>query len=135
MSGGKRDWDDAERETVRARLGALVAGLPGVELQDGHGHTGYALKGKRFAWYLVDHHGDGRLALWAKAPAGDQQALVGGDPERYFVPPYLGPSGWVGACLDVASRPDWDEVAGLLEQAWRMNAGKRAVAAYDAKNP
>jgi len=83
MSGGKRDWDDAERETVRARLGALVAGLPGVELQDGHGHTGYALKGKRFAWCLVDHHGDGRLALWAKAPAGEQQALVGGYPERY----------------------------------------------------
>jgi hypothetical protein len=89
------------------------------------------LRGKRFAWFLVDHHGDGRLALWVKAPAGDQQALTSADPERFFVPPYLGPSGWVGANLDDASNPDWEEVTGLLEQAWRMSAGKRLIATYD----
>lgn len=47
-------------------------------------------------------------------------------------PPYLGPRGWVGVNLDDASRPDWAEVGGLLEQAWRMTARKTAVAAYDA---
>jgi hypothetical protein len=128
-----KTWDEAEHRDVRARLNELVSGLPDVAIEDSHGHTGYLLRGKRFAWLLVDHHGDGRLALWVKAPPGEQHALVSSDSRRYFVPPYLGPKGWVGATLDAASKPDWDEVAGLIEQAWRLTAGKRAVAAFDAQ--
>jgi hypothetical protein len=107
-------------------LSHLTTGGPGP-----HG-PGPPLRGKRFAWLLVDHHGDGRLALWVKAPPGEQDALVSSDARRYFVPPYLGPRGWVGVNLDDASRPDWAEVGGLLEQAWRMTATKTAVSAYDA---
>lgn len=124
-------WTDKERARVRTRLNALLGQWPGVEIEDFHGHTGYLLRGRRIAWLLVDHHGDGRLAVCIKAPPGEQAALVGGDPDRYFVPAYLGASGWVGANLDDAARPDWDEVAGLVEQAWRMSAGKRAVSRYD----
>lgn len=80
----------------------------------------------------MDHHGDGRLALAVKAPPGEQEALVGADPRRYFVPAYVGPKGWVGVLLDPASDPDWDEIAALVEQGWRMTAGKRAGAAHDA---
>jgi hypothetical protein len=127
-----RAWSQADVARVRARCNALVAPLPQAVTEDAYGHTGYLLGKKRFAWLLVDHHGDGRLALWVKAPPGEQAALVGGDPNRYFVPPYMGPSGWVGVQLDDASDPDWDEVAALLEQAWRMNAGKRLSAAYDS---
>lgn len=112
---------------------AVIARLPGVSAEDSHGHTGYFLRGKRFAWLLVDHHGDGRLALWVKAPLGEQEALVSADGDRYFVPPYVGPKGWVGVNLDEAAAPDWDEVAAMLEQAWRMSATKRAIAAYDAR--
>jgi hypothetical protein len=125
-----RAWSELGR--VHARLGELVRGLPAVEVEDSHGHRSFTLKGKRIAWQLVDHHGDDRLALWVKAPAGEQQALVGSDPRRYFVPPYLGPSGWVGAQVDDASDPDWEQVGELLEQAWRMTAGKRAVTSFDA---
>jgi hypothetical protein len=127
-----REWTDAEVVRVRARCTALVQPLPQAVVEDGHGHTGYLLGKRRFAWLLVDHHGDGRLALWVKAPAGEQAALVGADPARYFVPPYVGPSGWLGVLVDDASDPDWTEIAALLEQAWRMNAGKRLLAAYDA---
>jgi catechol 2,3-dioxygenase-like lactoylglutathione lyase family enzyme len=49
---------------------------------DAHGHTGFLLRGRRFAWLLVDHHGDGRLALWVKAPPGEQAGLVAQDPAR-----------------------------------------------------
>ena len=91
-------------------LSHLTTGGPGP-----HG-PGPPLRGKRFAWLLVDHHGDGRLALWVKAPPGEQDALVSSDARR----------------LDDASRPDWAEIGGLLEQAWRMAAMKTAVAAYDA---
>jgi hypothetical protein len=101
-------------------------------VEDGYGHTGFVLRGRRIAWLLVDHHGDGRLALTVKAPPGEQEGLVGTDPDRYFRPAYTGASGWVGVLVDPASRPDWVEVTGLLEQAWRMTAGKRAVSAFDA---
>lgn len=126
-------WTEADRAAVRDRLADLAARLPGVQIEDSYGHTGFLLRGTRFAWLLVDHHGDERLALCVKAPPGEQDALVSHDPRRYFVPAYLGPSGWVGVNLDPASAPDWDEVAALLEQAWRMKAGKRAVAAFDAE--
>lgn len=115
------------------RLAELVAALPGLRTEDASGHIGYRVGGKRFAWLLVDHHGDERLALCVKAPVGEQQALVSADPERYFVPAYLGRHGWVGVQLDERSRPDWDDVASLLEQAWRLTAGRRAVAEYDAE--
>jgi hypothetical protein len=126
-------WDDAERERVRERLRELATRLPEVHTEDVHDHTGFFLRKKRFAWLMVDHHGDGRLALWVKAPPGEQEALVSMDADRYFVPAYLGPRGWVGIKLDEASSPDWDEVAALLDQAWRMVATQRAIAAYDAR--
>lgn len=125
------EWSAAELGTVQARLLAVCRELPETEVQEANGHTGFFTRRTRFAWLLVDHHGDGRLALWVRAPRGEQAALVGADPERYFVPPYLGPSGWVGALLNDASDPDWAEITGLLEQAWRLGATKRAIAALD----
>lgn len=125
-------WDETEQQHVRARLISIAEPLPEVAVEDAHGHTGFLLRGAKFAWLLVDHHGDGRLALWVKAPKGEQQGLVAGDPARYFVPPYVGHQGWVGALVDDASRPDWAEIEALMQQAWRMSATKRAVAAYDS---
>jgi hypothetical protein len=81
-----RGWGEEDRVRVRARLCGLAGTLPGAGTDDAHGHTGYLLRGKRFAWLLVDHHGDGRLALWVKAPPGEQDALVSSDARRYFVP-------------------------------------------------
>jgi hypothetical protein len=128
-------WNRSDVSEATARLATVVTELPGVVVEEAHGHVGYLLAGKKVAWLLVDHHGDGRLALWVKAPRGEQEALVAADPGRYFAPPYLGPSGWVAVNVDGASHPDWDEVSALVVQAWRMSVGKRAVAAYDAAHP
>ena len=49
--------------------------------------------------------------------------LVGADPERFFVPPYVGPKGWVGMRLD--GGPDWGEVAMLVRRSYRLVAPKR----------
>jgi hypothetical protein len=132
VASSKRTWTSADRDRAREKVGALVGELPGVVLSEMNGHTGIAVGKKRFAWLLVDHHGDGRLALCIKAPAGEMEELVAADPSRYFVPAYLGKSGWVGVVIDPASRPSWDGIAELLRQAWRASATRRAVAAYDA---
>jgi hypothetical protein len=85
---------------------------------------------KVFVMYLDDHHGDGRLALWVPAPDGMQQALVAGEPEHYFRPPYVGHRGWVGVRLDRGL--DWNEIAGAIEDAYALIAPKRLVEAATA---
>ena len=76
-----------------------------------------------------DHHGDGRTALWLNAEEGVQALLVQADPERFFVPPYVGPKGWVGVSL--GGSVDWKEVASLVEDAYRTTAPARLAAALD----
>jgi hypothetical protein len=61
--------------------------------------------------------------VWCKAPRGVQAILVGAAPERFFVPPYVGPKGWIGFHLDRAS--DWAEVEALIRRSYRMTAPKR----------
>ena len=79
-----------------------------------------------FATYLDNHHGDGQLALWLNAAPGDQDVLVKSDPKRFFVPPYVGPSGWVGVRLDM--KVNWNVVAKLVEESYRVTAPTRLVA-------
>ncbi len=125
--GTRWSSEDSHAACERARS---VARLPGVNQEEANGHTGFSVRGKRFAWLLVDHHDDGRLALCVKAPPGQQETLV----ERVaccFVPAYLGGKGWVGVDLDPKAGADWDEVSMLVEQAWRMCAPKCLVAALD----
>ena len=68
------------------------------------------------------------MALWLKAAEGAQALLVEAGPERFFVPAYVGPRGWVGARVD--GEVDWGEVAELVEDAWRLIAPKRVAAAF-----
>jgi hypothetical protein len=65
---------------------------------------------------------------WIKTVHDEQRALVAMDVDAWFVPPYVGPSGWVGAIL---AKADGDEVRELVVEAWRMTAPKRLVAAHD----
>ena len=126
-------WTEAEHERIQGRLAAIVSELPGTVVSADHAHAGFLIRGKRYARLLSDHHGNSRLELWIKAPRVEQDALVGQDPRRYFVPPYLGRHGWVGTSVRPVDDPDWDEIAALIEQAWRMSAGPRAVSALDTR--
>ena len=74
----------------------------------------------------ADHHHDDRLGFWCAAPEGAQHSLVGADPVRYFVPPYVGHRGWLGVRLDLAEHGDgevdWDAVEAHVEDAYRCVA-------------
>lgn len=52
--------------------------------------------------------------------------MLRAEPERFFVPPYVGPSGWIGVYLDRS--PDWNEIADLLQDSYRLTAPKRLCA-------
>jgi len=106
------------------RVRELCLSLPDVSERPSHGRPAFFIRGKRsFVMCMNDHHGDGRLALWLAAPEGIQQALTEGEPEHYFVPPYVGHRGWVGVRLD--RDLDWDQVAGAVEDAYDTVAAKR----------
>ena len=109
---------------------AICLALPEAEEKEAWGMPTFRVRGKLFAHFADDHHGDGRVALWLKAAEGAQELLVEAAPERFFVPPYMGPRGWVGVGVD--GEVDWEEVAALVEEAWRLIAPKRVVAALDA---
>lgn len=89
-------------------------------------HPSFKVRGKTFAMFA---DGGERPAVWIKAAHGVQQELVAGEPERFFVPPYLGPRGWVGVHVDRAV--DWTEIAELLSDGYRLAAPKRLQALLD----
>lgn len=112
---------------VLTRVRKICLSLPETHEKVAWGAPTFRVSEKLFAMFAVDHHGDGRTALWCKAPPGAQEMLVEGDPENFFVPPYVGKGGWVGIRLDRGL--DWGVVAGLVEEGWREAAPKRLRAA------
>jgi hypothetical protein len=117
----------AEREAALERLRGICLALPETSERPSHGAPSFFVRERKcFLMLLDDHHGDGRFAIWCAAPPGDQQLLVEADPERFFVPPYVGRRGWLGVRLDRGV--DWDELAGIAEDAFCAVAPKRLVA-------
>lgn len=114
------------------RIRLLCLALPEATERLSHGAPTFFVAGKKtFVTFMDDHHGDGRLAIWCAAPTGAQPTLVDEEPERFFVPPYVGGRGWVGVRLDV--EVDWDEVAHIVEEAYRTVAPKRLLAVLDGR--
>jgi predicted DNA-binding protein (MmcQ/YjbR family) len=107
-----------------ARLTEICASLPEAERELHGRHARFRVRARTFAYFLDDHHGDGRVGLDAKAPEGAAEALIEAEPDRFHRPAYLGHRGWVGLHLDVGEI-DWDEVAGVVAQSYMLVAPKR----------
>jgi hypothetical protein len=118
----------AERERTLARIREICLALPETTERLSHGAPTFFVRDKRaFLMVLTNHHGDGRFAIWCAAAAGMQSMLVDADPERFFVPPYVGHRGWLGLRLD--RRLDWDELTGIVEDAYAEVAPAKLVEA------
>jgi len=113
------------------RIRSVCLALP--EATEGEGpRPTFRVREKTFVWYMDNHHDDGRLAIWCKAPAGEQAALVQSDPQRFFVPPYVGPKGWIGVRLE--GKVDWDELFELIEESYRLMAPRRLLAQLEQEH-
>lgn len=109
-----------------ARVRSICLALSEVAEVEKHSRPCFAVRGKTFVMFMDNHHGDGRVAIWCKAPPGAQEMLVESDPARFFVPPYVGPSGWVGARVD--GKVDWGMIAACVEEGYQMAAPKPRAA-------
>jgi hypothetical protein len=114
------------------RLRAICLALPSVTERPSHGAPTFFVQDKKtFVQFWVDgHHQDDFPHLWCAAPPGVQEELVASEPDRFFRPPYVGGRGWIGVRMDGAV--DWDEVAGICEDAYRVVAPRKLVAELDA---
>ncbi len=116
-----------KRQRALERLRGICLGLPETSERPSHGAPSFFVREKTcFVMLVDDHHGDGRFAIWCAAPPGNQELLVQADPERFFRPPYVGHRGWLGVMLH--GKVDWDEVAGIVEDAFATVAPKKLLA-------
>lgn len=97
--------------------------LPEAEEFLSHGSPNFRVCGKTFATYVVNHHGDGRVALWLPAPQGAQEHHLRASAAHFFVPPYVGVRGWLGVHLDRGLA--WQRVAELVREAYLHVAPRR----------
>jgi len=109
-----------QQRTITNVVRELMAQLPEVEEFVSHGAPNFRVRGKTFATYNINHHGDGRVALLLAAPKGAQAALVRLWPRVYFVPAYVGPRGWLGIELDKGL--SWSEVCEHTREAYSLVA-------------
>jgi hypothetical protein len=108
-----------QKKTVRK----LALALPEAIEQETWGTPTFRIRKKIFAMFAEEQR-----EVWVKSTHDEQRALTQMDPETFFVPPYVGPSGWVGVHVRTVDR---DEMRELLTEAWRLTAPKRLLAAFD----
>jgi hypothetical protein len=111
------------------RLRAICLALPEATEKEAWGDPTWRVRDRIFAMQKGNYEG-GRPSVWVKAPEGAQEALVAEDPDRFFVPPYVGGKGWIGVHLDTHA-VEWDELADLVADSYRLIAPKRLAALLD----
>ncbi|MFS0728016.1 MmcQ/YjbR family DNA-binding protein [Paenibacillus sp. 1P07SE] len=121
-SDSTADYPHSARDLYE-QINRLCLSLPEASERTSHGAPTFFIKDKlSFAQYHINHHGDGKIALWCAAPAGIQQVLVDANPGQYFVPAYVGHLGWIGIRLDKPVR--WREIEGVILDAYVTRAPK-----------
>ena len=117
----------AARSPIAAipRVRAICLALPEAEERPFGGHTAPAFRVRDKLFVMTSEDG---TTMTLKAPRGAQQILVASDPERFFVPKYVGSKGWVGVRLDLRAAPDWEEMAEMIAESYCLTAPKRLAA-------
>jgi hypothetical protein len=110
-----------------ARFAKICLALPEATRESMGRHAAFLVCGKKFAYFLEDHHGDGIVGITCKVLPGDNTALIASNPAKFYLPAYVGPRGWVGLRLDVGEI-DWEEVVELTTHSYLLVAPKRLAA-------
>jgi predicted DNA-binding protein (MmcQ/YjbR family) len=116
------------------RLTRICLALPEAIREISGQHASFLVRKRVFAYFLNDHHGDGIVSVTGKVLPGDNAALAFAQPDRFYLPAYIGPRGWVALRLDVGT-VDWDEVAELVTGSYQLVAPKRLAALVTAQRP
>ena len=117
-------------QKLLARVRAICMALPEVSERLSHGEVTWFIRDKRVLASMDDHHhGADHFALTCPAPPGVQHELIELEPDRFYRPAYVGPSGWIGVRLD--RDVDWDEIERIIDDAYRLKAPRTLVKQLD----
>jgi predicted DNA-binding protein (MmcQ/YjbR family) len=109
----------AKEDRRLTRLDKICMALPDVTRENHGSHASFRIRKKPFVYFLNDHHGDGIVSVSCKVFPGDNTALAASQPERFYLPAYIGPRGWVALRVDVGEI-DWEEVSELVSASYGL---------------
>jgi hypothetical protein len=115
------------KQSQQERLDALAKiclALPETKREDKASHAAFLVGKKTFAYYLNNHHDDNIVSVCCKVLPGENRFLVESDPRRFYLPAYIGPRGWIGLRMDLATL-NWTEVKELIHGSYLQVAPKR----------
>jgi predicted DNA-binding protein (MmcQ/YjbR family) len=118
-------------QSKRERVTALCLALPHTNHTERSDVSIFRVRGKVFAYYLDDHHGDDIVSVCVKSELGENRDRARLAPELYYLPAHIGARGWFGMRLD-RGRVAWRDVAAILERSYRLAAPRSCVATLDA---
>jgi len=117
----------AKSEEPRLRkVSSICMKLPEVERKLSGDHADFRVRGTVFVYFLNNHHGDGIVAVCCKSELGENIDRVSREPNRYYLPAYIGPRGWFGLRLDLPYI-DWGEVTAIVEASYKLAAPRKLV--------
>ena len=108
------------------KVSAICMKLPEVERKRSGDHADFRVRGKAFAYFLNNHHGDGIVSVCCRSELGENIDRVSREPKRYYLPAYIESRGWFGLRLDLA-HIDWGEVTAVVESSYRLAAPSKLV--------
>lgn len=130
MAKKKAPASEVRAPDVLPELRQICLSLPETNERQSHGSPTFFIRDKKtFVTFVDDHHGDGILGMWCAAAPGVQGQLVDEEPDRFFVPPYVGHRGWLGVRFD--RELDWDEIDEIVTDAYRQVAPRTLLAELD----
>ncbi|MBW0104030.1 MmcQ/YjbR family DNA-binding protein [Pseudonocardia sp. KRD291] len=125
-----------DAEDPLPRLREICLSLPEAAERVSHGTPTWFAR-RTFVMFAEHHHGHPHVAFWCAAPPGVAQEMIAAEPARFFRPAYVGHRGWLGVVLDGegtgpdGAAVDWDEITGIVTEAYRTVAPKKLLARLD----
>jgi len=104
------------------RVRRICLSLPGAWEKLSHGEPTWFAGKKVFAMFSNNHHGVGHVAVTVPAAIGIQEMLIKKSPRKFYRPPYVGVSGWIGIEVDRVSDK---ELSLHIREAWQLIAPKK----------
>jgi phosphoribosylglycinamide formyltransferase-1 len=125
---GRRQLDAAmpkpsSEDPRLTRLTKFCLALPETARALRGSHADFRVRKKVFAYFLNDHHGDGIVSVCCKSALGENVDRARREPERFYLPAYIGVHGWFGLRLD-RGPIDWREIENILELSYCLAAPK-----------
>jgi hypothetical protein len=111
------------------RVRNLCSDFPEVNERISHGHPTFFIRNKRgLAMYRPE---EPVCALWCPSSQDNRERRLAAHPGATYVPPYMGPLGWIGLYLQEGT--DWELVRHVLEDAY-IHVAPTKLAAFFKQN-